>query len=83
MLSALEGAFVLARAQRSTEPLAVAGELMAAAVRQAVGDQGGKAWGGADAASGGADAASGGADAASGGERRKPRLRARWPSAPA
>src|SRR6478672_457549 len=28
MVAALEGAFVLARAQRSTEPLAVAGELM-------------------------------------------------------
>jgi AcrR family transcriptional regulator len=42
MLSALEGAFVLARAQRSTEPLAVAGELMAAAVREAVGDRGGE-----------------------------------------
>jgi hypothetical protein len=42
MLSALEGAFVLARAQRSTEPLAVAGELMAAAVREVVGDRGGE-----------------------------------------
>lgn len=34
-LSQLEGAFVLARAQRSTEPLDVAGELMADAVRRA------------------------------------------------
>jgi AcrR family transcriptional regulator len=36
MLSALEGAFVLARALRSTEPLAVAGELAAAAVQDAL-----------------------------------------------
>jgi hypothetical protein len=33
MIAALEGAFVLARAQRSTEPLEVAGELVASAVR--------------------------------------------------
>jgi AcrR family transcriptional regulator len=46
MLSALEGAFVLARAQRSTKPLEVAGELIAAAVQEAVGDRGGKASGG-------------------------------------
>lgn len=32
MLAALEGAFVLARAARSTQPLLVAGEMMAAAV---------------------------------------------------
>ena len=38
MLAALEGAFVLARAQRDTEPLRVAGELTAAAVEQALGD---------------------------------------------
>jgi AcrR family transcriptional regulator len=36
MLAALEGAFVLARALRSTEPLAVAGELTAAAVQAAI-----------------------------------------------
>ncbi len=36
MLCALEGAFVLARATRSTEALDVAGELMAAAVAQAL-----------------------------------------------
>ena len=36
MLSALEGAFVLARALRSTEPLDVAGETMAAAVQRAL-----------------------------------------------
>ena len=36
MLAALEGAFVLARALRSTEPLEVAGELAAAAVQAAV-----------------------------------------------
>lgn len=36
MLAALEGAFVLARALRSTEPLAVAGELVANAVQAAL-----------------------------------------------
>ena len=36
MLCALEGAFVLARACRSTEALAVAGELMATAVQRAL-----------------------------------------------
>jgi AcrR family transcriptional regulator len=36
MFCALEGAFVLARAQRSVEPLRVAGELCAAAVQRAV-----------------------------------------------
>src|SRR5205807_1408944 len=36
MLSALEGAFVLARALRSTEPLEVAGELVAQAVQTAL-----------------------------------------------
>ena len=36
MLAALEGAFVLARALRSTEPLAVAGEMVANAVEQAL-----------------------------------------------
>jgi AcrR family transcriptional regulator len=35
MLAALEGAFVLARALRSTEPLAIAGELAASAVEHA------------------------------------------------
>jgi AcrR family transcriptional regulator len=39
MISALEGAFVLARVFRSTEALAVAGELMAAAVRRALVDE--------------------------------------------
>jgi AcrR family transcriptional regulator len=39
MISALEGAFVLARASRSTEALAVAGELMAAAVQRALVDE--------------------------------------------
>jgi AcrR family transcriptional regulator len=37
MVCALEGAFVLARALRSTEPLRVAGELSASAVQQAIG----------------------------------------------
>jgi AcrR family transcriptional regulator len=36
LIAALEGAFVLARAQRSTEPLAVAGELVAASVESAL-----------------------------------------------
>ncbi len=36
MLSALEGAFVLCRAKRSTEPLSIAGAAAAAAVRAAV-----------------------------------------------
>ena len=36
MLSALEGAFVLARARRSTEPLEVAGEMAARAVEAAL-----------------------------------------------
>jgi AcrR family transcriptional regulator len=36
MLTALEGAFVLARALRSTEPLEVAGEVIAQAVRRAI-----------------------------------------------
>ena len=39
MISALEGAFMLARASRSTEALAVAGELMAAAVQRALVDE--------------------------------------------
>ena len=37
MLCALEGAFVLARAQRSTEPLAIAGEIVARSVEAALG----------------------------------------------
>ncbi|MGI8862881.1 MAG: TetR/AcrR family transcriptional regulator [Solirubrobacteraceae bacterium] len=36
MLAALEGAFVLARALRTTEPLAVAGEVIAQAVQRAI-----------------------------------------------
>ena len=39
MLAALEGAFVLARAQRTTEPLRVAGELAAARVQAALEDR--------------------------------------------
>jgi AcrR family transcriptional regulator len=38
MLAALEGAFVLARALRSTEPLGVAGEVIAQAVERAIDD---------------------------------------------
>jgi AcrR family transcriptional regulator len=36
MLAALEGAFVLARALRSTEPLQIAGELVASSVQEAL-----------------------------------------------
>jgi AcrR family transcriptional regulator len=39
MLAALEGAFVLARAMRTTEPLHIAGEMVASAVERAL-DQG-------------------------------------------
>jgi AcrR family transcriptional regulator len=39
LLALLEGAFVLARAQRSTEPLDIAGAAATAVVRQAVADQ--------------------------------------------
>jgi AcrR family transcriptional regulator len=39
MLASLEGAFVLSRALRSTEPLEVAGAAAAAAVRDALGEQ--------------------------------------------
>jgi len=67
MLSALEGAFVLARAQRNTEPLEVAGKLMAAVVQEALGEP-----------SGDAHSASGPEPGAG---MRKPRLTARWPSA--
>jgi AcrR family transcriptional regulator len=38
LLCALEGAFVLARALRSTEPLQIAGELMAEAVQRSLDD---------------------------------------------
>ena len=37
MIAALEGAFVLARALRDTEPLHIAGETIAARVREALG----------------------------------------------
>jgi hypothetical protein len=36
MLAALEGAFVLARALRTTEPLEIAGEMVAQAVQGAL-----------------------------------------------
>jgi AcrR family transcriptional regulator len=39
MLAALEGAFVLARATRSTEPLRVAGEMVAEMVERAIADR--------------------------------------------
>jgi hypothetical protein len=38
MLAALEGAFVLARAMRTTEPLQIAGEMVAEAVAAALED---------------------------------------------
>jgi AcrR family transcriptional regulator len=41
MLAALEGAFVLARALRSTEPLEIAGEMVARAVEEALSEAGG------------------------------------------
>src|SRR4051812_20041317 len=41
IIAALEGAFVLARAMRTTEPLAVAGATAVAAVREALGADGG------------------------------------------
>jgi AcrR family transcriptional regulator len=43
MLAALEGAFVLCRAMRTTEPLRIAGETMAAAVRDALSEASGDA----------------------------------------
>jgi AcrR family transcriptional regulator len=68
MIAALEGAFVLARAQRTTEPLRVAGELTADAVERALADRGAGPEAEPDAQPSGPG---------------KPRLRARWPSAPA
>jgi hypothetical protein len=41
MLAALEGAFVLARALRSTEPLEIAGELVARSVQDALAEASG------------------------------------------
>jgi AcrR family transcriptional regulator len=65
MLAALEGAFVLARATRSTAPLEVAGELAARAVEAAI----------AGSAAPDAPVETTGPTAA----RVRPRLRARWP----
>lgn len=65
MLAALEGAFVLARAQRTTEPLKVAGELAAAAVQRAIDERDGSGTAPPPAAPTVA--------------RVRPRLRARWP----
>jgi AcrR family transcriptional regulator len=64
MLAALEGAFVLARAARSTEPLDVAGELAARRAEDAL-------------AAANRDATDRGAPATAAPVR--PRLRARWP----
>ena len=84
MLSALEGAFVLARAARSTEPLRIAGESSAAAVQAALDALD------ARTASGPAGDQSPAADqpaaddqppaaALTSAARVRPRLRARWP----
>jgi len=81
MLAALEGAFVLARAQRSTEPLRIAGELAAAAVETALEEavaetaveEAGAAVETALAEVGAAPAPTPNAG------RVRPRLRARWP----
>src|SRR5262249_31297392 len=67
MLAALEGAFVLARASRSTEALRVAGEVVANEVERAL-----------EAPTERAAAP----DAPPQPARRKPRLKARWPSSP-
>jgi AcrR family transcriptional regulator len=67
MIAALEGAFVLARALRDTSPLEVAGELAAAKVEQALLDADIRADPPAETAA----------------TSRKPRLRARWPTASA
>jgi AcrR family transcriptional regulator len=69
MLAALEGAFVLARALRSTEPLDIAGEISASAVRAAL-DQS------AAVPSGKRPAAPPALPTAA---PVRPRLRARWP----
>jgi hypothetical protein len=65
MLAALEGAFVLARALRDTEPLRVAGEVSAERVSQAL------------AGPSGPSAAGPGPPPTA--ARVRPRLRARWP----
>ncbi len=70
MFAALEGAFVLARATRSTEPMRVAGEAVASEVARAL--------------EGGAREAIGAPVAPRAQEPpRKPRLKARWPASPA
>ena len=66
MLAALEGAFVLARALRSTEPLEVAGELAARRVEAALARQGVAAGPGTAPTPTSAPV--------------RPRLRARWPA---
>jgi AcrR family transcriptional regulator len=68
MLAALEGAFVLARAGRSTEPLRLAGELVAQRVEASLGAPDRPGPGPADPVSDSATAAP-----------VRPRLRARWP----
>jgi AcrR family transcriptional regulator len=79
MLAALEGAFVLARASRSTEPLEVAGALSAAAVQAAIESRasGGEPPRSAERAA----SATGGPEpeARPTAVRVRPRLRARWP----
>jgi AcrR family transcriptional regulator len=76
MLAALEGAFVLARATRSTEPLRIAGEAVANEVAGAL-DRGVRGTIGA------AEAAGPQEPPRPEEPPRKPRLKARWPSIPA
>jgi AcrR family transcriptional regulator len=71
MLAALEGAFVLARAARSTEPLEVAGKLAAAAVEAALRKQAIETPHPAEAPPA--------AETPPTAARVRPRLRARWP----
>jgi AcrR family transcriptional regulator len=81
MFAALEGAFVLARASRSTAPLKIAGEQAAATVQAALVDAAAEA-AGREAAAKREGAA--GPEAAAGREATapppiRPRLKARWP----
>ena len=71
MLAALEGAFVLARAARSTEPLEVAGELAASAVQAALATRASE--------TPPAPEAPPGRETPPTAVRVRPRLRARWP----
>jgi AcrR family transcriptional regulator len=76
MFAALEGAFVLARATRSIEPMRVAGEAVASEVARALEGRG-------QGATREPEAASAPAAAVVPDPPRKPRLKARWPTSPA